>query len=475
MYKINHQEYEMNNNMPSWEEVFNSSDFGDIRRNSRAVRLANEIEGKLTGSASRSLPDRGSLKAASRFLNVKAVTPEKLTEKFIESNFQALGCKHVLIVQDTTELNFSWRKKDIEGLGPITKDGNQGFYLHPGMIVNPDNESVLGLASVTMWSREYEEKSTKNTEYKNRPIEEKESYKWFMVPQAIQKYLQKDITYTIVGDRESDIYEFMHAHQEGNFGNNCQILIRASQNRKIVSENDTLLFSAIKSWEIQGLYKIDIESNHKRTKRKADIEVRFGEIKLALPKGKITRGFKEIQKIYVIDALERDVPEGEEPIHWTLLTTWEVHTFRDAIEKIRWYTCRWFIEELFRILKSGYKVENVKFDSSHALKNWCSLRLMMAVRLLYLLNQRDIDIEDSAVPFFSSDEIMLLEKLEEKIIPAKSTIHRPQKRSFAWAVLIIAVLGGYKSSPSAKPPGQSTLWCGLDKLETALLGFKLSQ
>ena len=30
-----------------------------------------------------------------------------------------------------------------------------------------------------------------------------------MVPQSIQDYMQEDITYTIVGDRESDIFEFM--------------------------------------------------------------------------------------------------------------------------------------------------------------------------------------------------------------------------------------------------------------------------
>lgn len=475
MFKINHQVLKMNNKVPTWEEVFNSSDFGDIRRNARAVRLANEIEGKLTASASSSLPDRGSLKATSRFLNVKTVTPESLTEKFIEFNFKDLKCNHVLIVQDTTEVNFSWRKNYIDGLGPLTKEGNQGFFLHPGIIVNPGSESVLGLASVNIWSREHEGKINDNPERKKRDIEEKESYKWFMVPESIQKYLQKGITYTFVGDRESDIYELMHAHQKGTFGNNCQLLIRASQNRKIVDGNCTLLFSLIGNWDKRGNYEIDIESNHKRNKRKANIEVRFGAVKLGVPKSKSIKVFNEIQKIYVIDALEKDAPEGEEPIHWTLLTTWEVQTLEDAIEKIDWYKCRWFIEELFRILKSGYKVEKVKFDSSHALMNWCSLRLMMAVRLLYLLTQRDINIRDSAVPFFSSDEIMIMEKLENKLISVKSTIRRPEKRSFAWAVLIIAVLGGYKVVPSAKPPGQSTLWKGLDKLEAVLLGFSISQ
>ena len=155
MLKINHLENNMNNKLPSWEEIFSNTDFGDIRRNSRAIHLANTIDNKFSGSASSTLHDRASLKAASRFLKVDTVTPENLTESFIKANFNNLNCKHVLIVQDTTELNFSWRKTKINGLGPVTRDGNQGFFLHPGIIVNPDNESVLSLASVNMWSREY--------------------------------------------------------------------------------------------------------------------------------------------------------------------------------------------------------------------------------------------------------------------------------------------------------------------------------
>jgi len=152
---------------------------------------------------------------------------------------------------------------------------------------------------------------------------------------------------------------------------------------------------------------------------------------------------------------------------------------QENIEKaqkiINWYKCRWFIEEIFRVLKSGYKVEKVKFDNAHALMNWCALRLMMAVRLLYLLTQRDIDTEDTAIPFFSADEIRLLERIEEKMISERSTIQRPRHKSIAWAVLIIALLGGYKALPSAKPPGQETLWRGLDRLESALLGFTLAK
>ncbi len=85
--------------------------------------------------------------------------------------------------------------------------------------------------------------------------------------------------YTIVGDRESDIYELFLAYQEGEFGKNCNVLIRAGQNRRVVDEKHGLLFSAIEHWPKRGEYKLEVEGTHKRRKRKASIDIRFGKIK----------------------------------------------------------------------------------------------------------------------------------------------------------------------------------------------------
>jgi len=458
----------MKNKLPSWDEVYKDAEFGDVRRNVRAVKIAETIENSYERSASASFEDNAGLKAAFRFVNTPSVTPEKLLGKFIEWNFKGLKCTHALIVQDTTEFNYSWRK-ELEGLGPVTKEGNQGFFLHPGIIVNPKNESVLGLASAYFWKRDGGNGNKGEREYHKKPIEEKESYRWLMVPEEIQKYTE-GVSFTVVADREADIYELFLAQKEGKFGRNTELLIRAFQNRRISGEEEKL-FELIKTWEVKGIQKIDIEASHKRKKREAKLEVRYGKVALLAPDKIKSRMPEEVEDVYVIDATETNTPAGEEPVSWTLLSTHKISSLEDALEKIQWYKCRWFIEELFRILKSGYKVEKVKFDTGHALMNWCSLRLMMAVRLLYLLTMRDVEDKDSAVPFFSIDEMELMENLEHRLISQNSKIRRPEKRSFAWAILIISILGGYKVSPSAKPPGQESLWRGLDKLDVALLGF----
>lgn len=460
----------MSEKVSFWENIFEDVDFGDIRRNARVIKISNEIEGEFGRSASSSFETQASAKAASRFLKLKTVTPEKLFSNFIESNFKSLNCKHVLIIQDTTEMGFSWRKKPIEGLGPATKEGSQGFFLHPGMIVNPENESVLGLAAAFLWAREAKEEKKNKELRKKDPIEEKESYRWLLLPEIVNEHIDDNIKFTIVADRESDIYELFLAHKRGRYGSNCNLLIRAAQNRLIDEEKDKL-FDLVQGWDEKGETEIKIEGNSKRTARKSKFSIKYGKVTLSVPNKKKSKIEEKIENIYIVQAEEKNTPEKEEPVKWTLLTTNEVHDFESALEIIEWYKCRWFIEELFRILKSGYKADKVKFDNGHALMNWCSLRLMMAIRLFHLLKQRDNNIEDSALPFFSQEEIKILEYVEKRYLSAKSEIDRPGKRSLSWSVLMLALLGGYKAYPSAKPPGQETVWRGMDKLESAIIGF----
>ena len=39
------------------------------------------------------------------------------------------------------------------------------------------------------------------------------------------------------------------------------------------------------------------------------------------------------------------------PVNWKLLTTHEVGTYQQALILVEWYCARWYIEQLFRLLK----------------------------------------------------------------------------------------------------------------------------
>lgn len=455
----------------SWEEIMYKADFGDIRRNARAVEILNELDNTFEKSASSSFSNRAEYKGAIRFVNIDAVTPDAILEPFISYNLAKLKENHVLIIQDTTEFNYAWRKKNIlKNLGPVGNNIDQGFFFHSGLIVNPENECVLGLAASNFWTRDYEEQSKGKKKNQSKPFNERESYRWLSLAQDVQRKIDDSIRITVVGDRESDIFDVFEAKGTGRLSDNCEILVRSARDRRLDSSNNSL-YAEIESWPVKGSNNLTIKPTPKRKGREIRIEIKFGTVSIMPSKTKWHTGKKPIENIYVIDAKETDPVEDEPEIHWTLLTTWKITTIEQAIEKIKWYSARWFIEELFRLLKSGYKVEKVKFDDGHALMNWCALRLMQAIRLFHLLTQRDEKSLNSAKPFFSETEISILEYIEKTHISSESKMEMPPRTSLAWSVLMIAVFGGYKAYPSAKPPGQESLWRGMIKLDAAQIGF----
>ena len=459
----------------SWENIFNNADFGDIRRNTRVVKILNELENSFEKSANASFVNQADYKGAIRFVNVDVVTPENIIEPFIAHNLAKLKSNHVLIMQDTTEFNYAWRKKNLlKNLGPVGNNKDQGFFFHPGLIVNPENECVLGLASSHYWTRDHEEQNKNKKNTQTKPFEERESYRWLSLAKEVDGKIDNKIHRTIIGDRESDIFDIFEAKDTGILSDKCDILVRSARNRNLDS-SDKSLYETIDSWKVKGNYNLEIKPTSKRKKRSAQMEVKYGSVTLKPSKTKWHKDKMPIENIFIIDTKEINPPEDEPIVHWTLLTTWKVTTLEEAIEKIKWYSARWFIEELFRLLKSGYKVEKVKFDNGQALMNWCSLRLMQAIRLFHLLTQRDIKIQDSATAFFSENELSILEYIEKTNVSKKSQIKIPPKLSLAWAVLIIAILGGYKAYPSAKPPGQESLWRGMTKLDVALIGFQVAR
>ena len=55
-----------------------------------------------------------------------------------------------------------------------------------------------------------------------------------------------------------------------------------------------------------------------------------------------------------------------------------------VLEIANWYLCRWDIEMLFKILKSGCKVDQLQIKSQQAVENAFILYLIIAWRIMYL-------------------------------------------------------------------------------------------
>src|SRR6195952_6129269 len=88
-----------------------------------------------------------------RFLGNDKVTTERIIESWSECTVAATQGRHVLAIQDTSEINFSTTAQRRRGLGEIGKGNSYGVLLHPVLAVDADNGNCLGLLSGKIWTR----------------------------------------------------------------------------------------------------------------------------------------------------------------------------------------------------------------------------------------------------------------------------------------------------------------------------------
>ncbi len=105
----------------------------------------------------------------------------------------------VLIAQDTTYFNYTSHPAT-EGLGPMGSGLDQGLLLHSALAMTTDGVP-LGIAAEILWARDPATQG-KSADRKQRPIEDKESYRWLQ----IQEQVAAGIHTVLIGAREADIY-----------------------------------------------------------------------------------------------------------------------------------------------------------------------------------------------------------------------------------------------------------------------------
>ena len=123
---------------------------------------------------------RAKTKGAYRLFKHKAVSMNTILSSHYDSTMERSAREKinvVLAVQDTTSFNYDTHA-DMEGLGPINThvDGAQGILLHDTMAYTTEG-TALGLVDVQVWARDPREFGKSATRYQ-RPIEQKESFKW---------------------------------------------------------------------------------------------------------------------------------------------------------------------------------------------------------------------------------------------------------------------------------------------------------
>jgi hypothetical protein len=364
------------------------------------------------------------------------VTLDALLAGWGEQTAVAVVGRHVLAIQDTSEINFTTTAQNRRGLGEIGKGVGRGLLLHAMLALDAKSDACLGLVAGKIWTRQGRVK----VRHEKRPLEEKESERWVS---------------TVIDDREGDLY----AKWASVAGPNFHLLTRSMHDR--VLANDASMYATVESLPIAEVSTIDLMARAGRPKRTAELALRFGPVTLKRPQ-QTSRALPETVDLNLIEVVEREPPAGVEPLHWYLLTTHEVRDAASAWQIVNWYKKRWTIEQLFRILKTqGLQLEDSRVETADRLLKLTAIAAKAAVITLQLVQARDGKSAEPASTAFNADQAQLLAALGKKYegrTKLQSNPHPPE--SLAWAAWIIARLGGWDGYPRTKP-GPITMKHGL--------------
>ncbi len=461
--------------LPWAKEEMATADLKDRRLNRRLVEILSALAERPVASIPAACRGHAETVAAYRFFDNEKVTYQTVLEPHREATRQRIaGQEVVLLVQDTTELDFTRPQQQVSGAGPMDSLARRGAYLHLMEAFTADG-TPLGAVSADIWTRDEEyfsqPQKTKRKKRKALPIEAKESFRWLECLRQARELAQEvpEVQCVCVGDSEADIY---HLFAEPRGEQPVQWLIRACQERCICGENGELgppireevmsrrvLFT--KEISVRGRQaKTTCETRARRTSRKsrtAVVEVRAGQITLH-PPAQSDRALPPVV-VNVVLVREVDPPAGEEAVEWILLTTLPIGTVEQVRQVIQYYCVRWMIEVLFRTLKSGCRIEERLFEHIERLLPCVAVYLIVAWRTLMLVRLGRSCPDMNCECVFEPSEW----KSVWMVIYRKNPPRKPPK--LAEMLRLIGQLGGYVNRPNRPdPPGPQTTWLGLQRM-----------
>ena len=144
--------------------------------------------------------------------------------------------------------------------------------------------------------------------------------------------------------------------------------------------------------EIAGDTQVVIPARRKtphgkeRAARTALLTIKFGSFLLNPPRNNVKHRTSELPDLpmHAVYVFEVHPPDGAEPVEWMLLTNLRVTHFDEAYEKVLWYCPRWRIEMFFKVLKSGFLVEDCRLGKSDRLAKYLTIMSIVAWRLFMI-------------------------------------------------------------------------------------------
>jgi hypothetical protein len=407
--------------------------------------------------------DWAELKGLYRLIHQVADTPELLQQVHRERTRERMTrAQPVLIIHDTTQLDFTEHAVVRDLLGPVGDNGGCGFHQHNSLAIDPTGPGVLGLIYQQTFVRDPAPADETRMQRQDRAV--RESARWAAGIRGVGP-APPGTCWVDIGDRESDFFEPMAVARLLSH----HFLIRLCQNRRVgavaADEAATKLLAVARSLSPAAHDVVAVASRGGRAARTARVQLASTRLLLPPPvKDKKWKGHPPLA-LTVVRIWEPEPPAGEEALEWILGTDLSVRSPADLLTYRDWYALRWpTAEEYHKVEKTGLGIEKVRLETRARLLAVVALLSVIAVRVLDLRWRRDADPEADAGTLATPQEIEIV---------LKATKQRGPRLTVKAFVDGVAKLGGYLGRQGDGPPGWRSLWRGYQRLADMLLGIEL--
>lgn len=453
-----------------WAEAeFGDAELGHGARTRRIVKMSSTMVVRPRGTITEMFAKGAARNGAYRALENESITAKPLIEAATRAAVRRTqGHKLVYIPVDGTSLNFGYSSAaDLGDIG-TKRSRSKGVHVQNSIIVG-ENGHTPGVAHQVYWRRKRREKQLTVTQRRKLDIKDKESRHWLECIEQTEAAFaseQIDTRRWYILDRGGDFRQILTLAAKASHG----MIIRSSWNRRLtcaqLSEHEKrYLFEELESAPIFGHFHLNVVAGRRRKARRAMMEVRAQRYRFRLKDR--WRGTVDETSLTVVWTHEiSEVPSGEKPLQWRLLTNLVVQDFARAEQIIFAYTRRWRIEEMHRCWKTVCQVEKTQLRSYSALLKYSTIMASVAARIEHLKTASRDKPDAPATELFSPIELQAIKLLyygkEELPIPSEATVPT------AWeAVCQVASLGGY-IGPRNGPPGAVTIGRGMQQVITGV-------
>jgi hypothetical protein len=375
------------------------------------------------------------------------VTVEAMCEAAFVRTGQACRGRDILAVQDTT----------------VTRsNGVGGDYLHAMIAVDAQDGAVLGALDATFCERDTGQRATRHA----RAFEDKESHRWLAATEQAGQ-ITGAARLTMVADREADIYDLFARRPE-----HVDLIVRANHNRTL--DGGDKMADRIAAMPRLGTTQLTLPAIPGRASRPATLSIRFGQMTIKPPK-RLEKTTPASIILTYIDLHEETPPDGIKPVHWRLLTTYDVTDVIGALDVAERYAKRWKIEELFRTMKrKGFNIEALRIKDT-APRNRLILACMIAATIvMQMVAEREGVRLRPLTDAFDVDDQPLLETLSATLEGKTDRQRNPHpKGSLAFATWVCARLGGWTGYYGK--PGPIVILSGWTNFQSIKHGAQLAR